>query len=72
MKKLIITLVAVLIGISAQAKTFSVEKAILESGINNDAISVSIKNTENGKILFQHNPNSPITPASTLKAVTYK
>ena len=70
MKKLIITLVAVLIGISAQAKTFSVEKAILESGINNDAISVSIKNTENGKILFQHNPNSPITPASTLKAVT--
>lgn len=70
MKKLLIAIFALLTGLSVQAKTFSVEKAILESGINNDAISVSIKNTETGNVLFQHNPNSPIAPASTLKAIT--
>ncbi len=70
MKKLIITLIAVLTGISVQAKTFSVDKAINESGINHSAISVSVKNAENGKVLYQHNQNTPRVPASTLKAVT--
>lgn len=70
MKKLIITLIAILTGISVQAKTFSIDKAINESGINHSAISVSVKNAGNGKVLYQHNQNTPRVPASTLKAVT--
>ncbi|MBO5434828.1 D-alanyl-D-alanine carboxypeptidase, partial [bacterium] len=70
MKKLIITLITILTGLSAQAKTFSIDKAINESGINKAAISISVRNTENGKILYQHNPNTPHTPASTLKVIT--
>jgi len=70
MKKLLITLIALLTGLSVQAKTFSIEKAISESGINSAAISVSVKNTKNSKVLYQHNQNTPRIPASTLKAVT--
>lgn len=70
MKKLIITLIAILTGISVQAKTFSIDKAINESEINHSAISVSVKNAGNGKVLYQHNQNTPRVPASTLKAVT--
>lgn len=70
MKKLFITLIALLTGLSVQAKTFSINNAIAESGINHSAISVSVKNSKNGKVLYQHNHNVPRIPASTLKAVT--
>lgn len=70
MKKLLITLIALFAGLSVQAKTFSIDNAIAESGINNSAISVSVKNSKNGKVLYQHNQNTPRIPASTLKAVT--
>ena len=70
MKKLLITLLALCAGVSVQAKTFSIEKSIQESNINKAGISVSVRNANSGKILYELNPHTPRIPASTLKAVT--
>ncbi|MBR5555322.1 D-alanyl-D-alanine carboxypeptidase/D-alanyl-D-alanine-endopeptidase [bacterium] len=70
MKKLLITLLALCAGVSVQAKTFSIEKSIQESNINKAGISISVRNVNSGKILYELNPHTPRIPASTLKAVT--
>lgn len=70
MKKLLITLLALCAGVAVQAKTFSIEKSIQESNINKAGISVSVRNANSGKILYELNPHTPRIPASTLKAVT--
>lgn len=70
MKKLLITFLTLLAGVSVQAKEFSINKAINESGINKAAISVSVKNLESGKLLYELNPQTPHNPASTLKVIT--
>ena len=70
MKKLLITILLLAAGLCVQAKTPDINSAISDSGINKDAISISVKNTENRKVLYSLNSNKPINPASTQKVVT--
>jgi len=43
---------------------------IQKSGINPDSISVSVKNAQTGKIVYELNPKMPVSPASTQKIIT--
>ena len=70
MKKLLLTFIILLTGLSVQAVPSSIDAAISESGINKDAVSISVKNASDGKTLYEHKENTPIPPASTLKTVT--
>lgn len=58
----------VLLQTSSEAKT--INNVIAESGINKDAISISIKDVKSGKEVYQLNSNRPLSPASTLKLIT--
>ncbi len=49
----------------------SIDKEILNSGINKSAISVSVRDLETGRVLYSYNDKKPMNPASTLKAVTF-
>lgn len=70
MKKLLITILLLAAGLCVQAKTPDINSAISDSGIHKDAISISVKNTVNRKVLYSLNSNKPINPASTQKVVT--
>ena len=70
MKKLLLTFIILLTGLSVQAVPSSIDAAISESGINKDAVSISVKDASDGKTLYEHKENTPIPPASTLKTVT--
>lgn len=48
----------------------SIERAISDSNINKGAVSVSVKDIETGKSVYQLNSDKPVNPASTLKALT--
>ena len=67
--KLLICLIAFL---SMQCTTFAnaISKTILQSGINKDGISVSIRDVATGKVIYEQNSKKPTMPASTLKIVT--
>ena len=52
------------------ATAASIDKALKDSEINNSAISISIKNVETGKTVYELNSKKPMNPASTLKVVT--
>ena len=58
--------------LSVQCVAFanSIDKTIAQSGINKDGISISIKDVENGKVVYERNAKKPSMPASTLKIVT--
>lgn len=58
----------ILLQTSSEAKT--INNVIAESGINKDAISISIKDVKSGKEVYQLNSNRPLPPASTLKLIT--
>ena len=70
MKKLLLTFVLFLSGISAYAIPASIDSAIENSNINKNVVAVSVKNTATGKTLYEHNQKNPISPASTLKVIT--
>ena len=70
MKKLILTFVLILSGLSAYAIPASIDSAIEDSKIDKNVVSVSVKNTATGKTLYQHNHKTQIPPASTLKIIT--
>ncbi len=70
MKKVLLTFILLLAGLTANAIPASIDAALSESHVNKDAISVSVKNTTDGKVLYEHKPNTPIPPASTLKTIT--
>ena len=67
----IINLILVLCLSIAGANANPIDKAISKSNVNKSAVSVSVKDTNTGKILYEHNSKKPMIPASTLKAVTY-
>lgn len=48
----------------------SIDKVIKSSPINKGAIAVSVKDLNSGKVLYSHNSNSPVNPASTQKLIT--
>ena len=70
MKKCLNLLFALLLTISA-ANAESINKAISDSRINKGAVSVSVKDIETGKTLYELNSDKPVAPASTLKAVSF-
>ena len=70
MKKLLLTFVLFLSGLSAYAIPASIDSAIENSNINKNVVAVSVKNTATGKTLYEHNQKNPISPASTLKVIT--
>lgn len=70
MKKLLISIMILLSGLAVQALPNDISSAVSESGINKDAVSISVKNTTTGKELYKLNSNKPIPPASTQKIIT--
>ena len=48
----------------------SVNDALNDSDINNSAVSISVRDVETGKIVYELNSKKPMNPASTLKVVT--
>ena len=69
MKK-ILNLLFILLLTSLSANANSIENAISDSRINKGALSISVKDTANGKTLYRLNSDKPTIPASTLKAIT--
>lgn len=69
MNKIVNLMFAFMLTITA-VNAASIDKEIANSNINKGAVSVSIKDTETGKIVYQLNSDKPVNPASTLKALT--
>lgn len=69
MKKFINLIFAVIMTVSA-ANATSINKTLSNSNINKAAVSISVKDAETGKILYELNSDKPVPPASTLKAVS--
>ncbi len=57
-------------GIQNIGSSASIDKTISQSEINKSGISVSVKNIETGKSVYQLNEKKPAIPASTLKIIT--
>ncbi len=53
------------------ANAASVSGAISKSGINKGSVSVSVKEVSTGKIVYALNADKPVSPASTLKILTF-
>ena len=72
MKKLFNILITLLLITTTQAKSYSaaIDKTIAQSEINKGAVSVSVKDTETGKVIYKLNDTQPTMPASTLKLIT--
>lgn len=70
MKKVISLILGICFTVTA-AMANHIDKALAKSKINHSAISISVKELNTGKVLYQHNQKKPMMPASTLKAVTY-
>lgn len=47
-----------------------IDKTIKSSGINRDGISISVKNIDNGKVVYKLNEKRPASPASNQKIIT--
>mgnify|MGYP004658958227 FL=1 len=72
MKNLFRALVCLLAAFTIQNSVSAnvIDKTIFQSGINKSCISVSIKELDTGKVIYEQNSNRPTMPASTLKIVT--
>lgn len=70
MKKILSTIFAILLTTTV-ANANSIDKIISKSGIHKSAVAVSVRNVETGKVVYELNEKKPMTPASTLKAITY-
>lgn len=72
MKKMLNLFLAILIMFTTQLKSNaeSINKVLSESNINKGAVSISIKDTKNGKVIYELNQKQPMMPASTLKLLT--
>lgn len=74
MKKLILSFLLIFgmmfnQGICASLKT-EMNNTIDNSGINRGGISISVKNAQTGKVVYELNPKMPLSPASTQKIIT--
>lgn len=72
MKNLLKTFICLLTVFVVQNSVLAnvIDKTISQSGINKSGISVSIKELDTGKIVYEQNSKRPTMPASTLKIVT--
>ena len=74
MKKIILSFLLILgmmfnQGVCANLKT-EINNTIANSGINRGGISISVKNAQSGKVVYELNPKMPLSPASTQKIIT--
>lgn len=69
MKK-VLKLMLILLFTANLATAASIDKAISDSGINKSAVSISVKDVQSGKTLYELNSKKPVPPASTLKILT--
>ena len=74
MKKIILSFLLVFAmtlnaGFCANLKS-EINNVITNSGINRGGISVSVKNAQTGKVVYELNPKMPVSPASTQKIIT--
>ena len=69
MRKLLNLFIALLLTVSA-VQAASIDKALSESDINTGAVSISVRDTGTGKVLYELNSKKPVNPASTLKILT--
>ena len=74
MKKIILTFCLIYgmlsnIAFGAGLKS-EINDVITKSGINKGGISISVKNAQTGKVVYELNENMPISPASTQKIIT--
>lgn len=69
MQKLVSLLFVFIITITA-ACAENIDKTLTRLGINKSAVSIMIKNIENGNVVYSLNERTPMHPASTLKLVT--
>lgn len=67
----IFTVLLVTIICGSNAFGYSIDNAISDCGINKSAISISIRDVNSGKAVYQLHEKRPMVPASTLKLVTY-
>lgn len=70
MRKILILLVSLLFVFSSSAYAESINKTLSSLGVDKDTISISIKNIENGNVLYELNDKTQRIPASTLKVIT--
>ena len=73
MKKLLGLSLALIIGLygAVVSAAESIDKVIKSSNINKSAVSVSVRNLETGKKIYELNSLKPVNPASTQKLVTF-
>lgn len=70
MQKIICFITALLLTLNiTQAE--SIDKEISASNVNRGAVSISVRDLETGRVVYSHNSNKPMNPASTLKTITY-
>ena len=69
MRKVITFILALCMSVSAVCAE-SISKTIRSSKINPSAISVSVRDMKDGKVVYSWHEKSPMTPASTLKLVS--
>lgn len=69
MRKILILLVSLMFTFTS-AFAESINKTLNSLGVNKDTISISVKNVENGNVLYELNEKTQRTPASTLKVIT--
>lgn len=73
MKKIILTLLVVFftfLNANAKAVKNDFETVINDSGVDMESIAVSIKNVENGKVIYSLNDKTLMNPASVQKVLT--
>ena len=71
MKKFIKFCILVSLLLLPSTNAASIDKAISDSGINRSAVAISVRDAQNGNVLYQLNEKHPMIPASTLKLITY-
>lgn len=69
MRKIIVLIFTLFFTISA-VHAESINKAIKKLGINSSSVSISVKDVQNGHVVYSQNERMPMNPASTLKLVT--
>ena len=69
MRKILSLLLGFALSITV-ASAESINKTLKKLGVNNSAVSISIKDVKSGDVLYQLNEKVPRLPASTLKIIT--
>ncbi len=72
MKKLLAFLFSLIIisGIQNQVSADAIDRTIAQSDINKSGVSVSVRDIETGKTVYELHGEKPVMPASTLKLIT--